>query len=268
MREVPQLRAKREARPWLASIGLALFAASFLWWQMLPERVPSAATPGDVSRPDGVGVVIIDAGHGGQDSGNVNSGLLEKDVALDVARRLDRILQLKGVTTLLTRSGDNYVSLPGRAAIANREQNALFVSIHFDEARPRPAANGVQTYYAAKQIVAQPLLASWLPFLQPTPNATDNFESQSLAGFIQDSLVNHTHAVNRGTKAEQFYVIANVRHPAVLIEGGFLTNKDEAMRLTTEEYREQLAGAIAEGVMKFRDALRERQRTVAAQTDT
>ncbi|MFL6583059.1 MAG: N-acetylmuramoyl-L-alanine amidase [Chthoniobacterales bacterium] len=254
-------RPPGKLRPLLAWLGLALFVASFVWWQLLPERavLPAMVT---VPRPAaGLGLVIIDAGHGGQDSGTMRSGLMEKDLALDVTRRVDRILQNKGVRTLLTRAGDNYVSLAGRAAAANREENALFVSIHFDEAKP--TATGVETYYAAQQSSA-PLLASWLPFLRDAFQQT-NFESQSLAGFVQEALVARTHAVNRGTRAEQFYVITNVRHPAVLVEGGFLTNNEDIARLGTPEYREALAAAIADGVMKYRDVMRDRQRPISAQ---
>jgi N-acetylmuramoyl-L-alanine amidase len=260
-RDIGSARIVRQALAWL---GLALVIGSFVWWQMLPEsQYNAAARAPEPSRTEGVNEVIIDAGHGGQDSGTIHAGLLEKDLTLDVSRRLDRILKTKGIATVLTRSGDNYVSLAGRAAAANREQNALFVSIHFDDAQP--AATGVQTYYAARRATTAALVASWLPFLQTNIGEQENFESQSLAGFVQDSLVARTHAVNRGTRPEQFYVIANVRHPAVLVEGGFITNKDDAMKLTTEEYREQLAAAIADGVLKYRDVVRERQRTLAVQ---
>ncbi len=249
-------------RSLVAWLGFAIIGASFVWLQLLPERPPTRSLTVAPRISDGLGTVIIDPGHGGQDSGTIRAGLLEKDLALDVARRLDRILQAKGIPTLLTRDGDNYVSLAGRAATANREENALLVSIHFDDAKP--TATGVETYYAPRRITTAPMIASWVPFLQH-PEEQDNFDSQSFAGFVQDSLVAGTHAVNRGTRAEPFYVIANVRHPAVLVEGGFLTNKDDAAKLTTEQYREQLASAVADGVTKFRALMRERQRTVAAQ---
>lgn len=251
------------ARIILAWLGLALFVISFIWLEQLPPApwTPTAADATATSR-ESAGVVVIDPGHGGQDSGMIGAGLLEKDLALDVARRIDRILQTKGVPTVMTRGGDNYVSLAGRAAAANREQNAVFVSIHFDEARP--AAAGVETYYGARQVSTTPTLVSWLPFFQPAPADQINVESQSLAGVVQEALVSRTHALNRGTRAQQFYVISNVRHPAVLVEGGFLTNHDEAMKLTTEEYREQLADGVAEGVMKYREITRERQRMAAA----
>jgi len=81
-------------------------------------------------------------------------------------------------------------------------------------------------------------------------------ESQSLAQFIQEQLVAHTQAISRGTKAEQFYVLANARHPAVLVEAGFLTNKNEIGKLTDANYREQLAVAISDGILKYRDAIK------------
>jgi N-acetylmuramoyl-L-alanine amidase len=259
----PPLKSGSKLPRLLAWIGLALFVASFVWLQLLPERSrpPRDATT-QPAGGEGLGVVVIDPGHGGQDSGMIHGGVLEKDLALDVARRVDRILQTKSVPTVLTRLGDTYVSLAGRAAAANREENALFVSIHFDDAKP--TATGVATYYAARQNTGLAMIASWVPFMRNGSDQT-NVESQSLAGFIQEALIARTRAVDRGVRAEQFYVIANVRHPSVLIEGGFLTNKDEVTKLLTEEYREQIAAAIADGVAKYRDLVRERRRSMAVQ---
>ncbi|MFL6526544.1 MAG: N-acetylmuramoyl-L-alanine amidase [Chthoniobacterales bacterium] len=246
----------------LAWIGLALFVVSFVWFDQLP-RAPWVPSVSDQNTPHGDSgfVVVIDAGHGGQDSGMIRAGILEKDLALDVARRLDRVLQSKGVPTLMTRSGDNYVSLAGRAAAANREQSAMFVSIHFDEARPQAA--GIETYFGVRQISATPTLVSWLPFLQHAAADQASAESQNLAAVVQQALVGRTHAIDRGTRAERFYVISNVRHPAVLVEGGFLTNQDEATKLTTEAYREELATGIAEGLIKYREITRERERAAS-----
>ena len=192
----------------------------------------------------------------------MKGGLLEKDLALDVAHRTERFLQLQGVATLLTRTGDTYISLAERAAVANAQRNCIFISIHFDDAT-RPAATGVETYYAARQVSNAPRVASWFPFLQPASAESANVESQSLAAFIQEALVTHTQAMNRGTTPQQFFVIANVRHPAVLVEGGFLTNTDELNKLATGDYREQIAAAISDGVMRYRAVVRQ-QRTPLA----
>ncbi len=192
----------------------------------------------------------------------MKAGLLEKDLTLDVARRAERILQLQGLSTVLTRSGDTQVSLADRAAIANAQPRCVFVSIHFDDAT-RPAATGVETYYAARQISNAKTAVSWLPFLRQTASEAANGESQNLADHIQQDLVAYTQAVNRGTTPHQFFVIANVHHPAVLVEGGFLTNADELSKLATGDYREQIAAAISHGVMRYREALRQQQTPLA-----
>jgi N-acetylmuramoyl-L-alanine amidase len=199
-------------------------------------------------------LVVLDPGHGGKDSGTMKAGFAEKDLALDVANRVERLLQLQGVATLLTRNGDTYVSLSDRAAIANAQRHCVFISIHFDDAT-RPAATGVETYYAAYQISDLARVASWLPFLQKASLESANGESQNLATFIQEALVARTQAVNRGTTAHQFFVISHVHHPAVLVEGGFLTNVEEMNKLANSDYREQIAAAISDGVIRYRELL-------------
>jgi N-acetylmuramoyl-L-alanine amidase len=252
----------RRGRPPLAWVGLLLMIVSFAWLQCLsPVSRPEVDTRAPAT--EGLfALVVLDPGHGGQDSGTMKAGMLEKELALDVAHRAERLLQLQGVATLLTRTGDTYVSLADRAAVANAQRNCVFISIHFDDAA-RPAATGVETYYAAHQISNSTRIASWLPFLQRTSLESANVESQSLAAFIQEALVTHTQAVNRGTTPQQFFVIANVRHPAVLVEGGFLTNTDEMNKLATSDYREQIAAAISDGVMRYREVLQQ-QRTPLA----
>ena len=213
---------RETGRSLLAWLGLLLMAASFVWLQLLPRTATFSLTTQKPASEQPFALVVIDPGHGGLDSGTMKGGMIEKDLTLDVARRAERLLQSRGLATMLTRTDDSYVSLAARAAIANEQPNCIFVSIHFDESA--------------------------------------NSESQSLASFIQAELVAHTQAVNRGTKPQQFFVIANVLHPSVLVEGGFLTNKDEVTKLATENYREQIAAAISDGVVRYRDVLQQ-QRT-------
>lgn len=241
----------RRAFSW---IGVLLFVGSAIWFYVGSETSSprlSRTHPADRPAPAGT-LVVLDPGHGGGDSGAICGGVLEKDLTLDVAQRAERLLLRAGLRTLMTRSDDRYVSLPGRAEIANRQGDCLFVSIHFNDAKPA-AATGVETYYAARQIEKSPAAWSWLPFAQPVKTEAAASESQSLAGLIQNALVERTRAVNRGTKPEQFYVIANVCHPAVLVEGGFITNKSDASKLADGRYRESIASAICEGVRQFRE---------------
>jgi N-acetylmuramoyl-L-alanine amidase len=239
-----------------------LMAVSFVWLQI--TAVPRSLTRLELPPPPAgpFAVVVIDPGHGGQDSGTMKTGLVEKELTLDVAHRVERLLQERGLVTVLTRADDSYVSLQDRAAIANSQPESVFVSIHFDEAG-RPAATGVETYFAAHPISFPDRVASWLPFLQRTSNEPPNLESQSLAASVQESLVAHTQATNRGTRPQQFFVIANVRHPAVLVEGGFLTNKDDAVKLVNAEYREQMAAGIAQGILQYRDTLLQKETPLA-----
>ena len=119
-------RERGSPRSFLAWVGLLLMAVSFAWLQLLPSRstppvdVPVPATEGPFA------LVVLDPGHGGQDSGTMKAGMLEKELALDVAQRAERLLHLQGVATLLTRTGDTYVSLAERAAIANAQAQVRF----------------------------------------------------------------------------------------------------------------------------------------------
>ncbi len=244
----------------LAWFGLLLMTASFVWWQSRTGlELPVRSTTND--QP--FSVVVLDPGHGGQDSGAMCGNVMEKDLTLDIAQRLDRILQMRGLATVLTRVGDSYVSLAERAALTNRVHNCIFVSIHFNEGN-KTVSSGVETYYADHQVTSGTPLVSWMPFLMRASTQAPNFESQSLAGFIQESLVARTQAVNRGTKAGQFFVIANVQNPAVLVEGGFLSNQDDTQKLGNNDYREQIAAAISDGIIRYRDILKQRQATLAA----
>ena len=259
-----QTRIRQATRTILAFLGACLMIASFAWMQRTPRpesaKRSTTAQPTPTSRP--FAVVVLDPGHGGQDSGAMCGGVLEKDLALDVARRIDRLLQAEGIATLMTRLGDTYVSLEDRASFANRVSDCIFVSIHFNEDNG-PVSGGVETYYAAQQITAGSFLASWLPFLWSALSETPNVESQNLAGFIQEALVARTRALDRGTKAKQFFVIANVTAPAVLVEGGFLTNKEDISRLASEDYREQIAAAVTDGILRYRDAVKRRESALA-----
>jgi N-acetylmuramoyl-L-alanine amidase len=250
----------------LGVAGLLLMFASLVWISFHQERRPavyrkSKATQPQTSKP--FVVVVLDPGHGGHDSGAMCGGVMEKDLTLDVARRVDRLLDSEGVATLMTRLGDSYVSLADRAAFGNRAKDSIFISIHFNEDN-KPVASGVETYYAAHQIDSGSGFASWLPFFSRPPPNSPKPESQSLAGFIQEALVARTRSVDRGTQPKQFFVIANVSSPAVLIEGGFITNKDELSKLASEDYRDQLAAAVADGILRYRDAVSQQKLALAA----
>ena len=257
---------KQAFRNVLAVAGLLLMIASLVWILLHQEKGPAVYKQSKAAQPQTpkpFAVVILDPGHGGQDSGAMCGGVMEKDLTLDIARRVDHLLDSQGIATLMTRLGDSYVSLADRAAFGNRVNDSIFISIHFNEDN-KPVASGVETYYAAHQIGSGSTFALWLPFFSRSPSNSPKPESQSLASFIQEALVARTRSVDRGTQAKQFFVIANVTSPAVLIEGGFITNKDELSKLASEDYRDQLAAAVTDGILRYRNVVSQRKSGLAA----
>lgn len=249
--------AKRTLLAWL---GLLLVVVSLVWLQIRPMAETLLFSKLKRAPQPFRGLIVLDPGHGGDDSGAMVTGLEEKNLTLDVAQRVQRLARARGLKTVLTREGDRFVSLPNRAAIGNASPDCIFVSIHFNDGK-QGTSNGVETYYALKQKRA---ISSWLPFLQTAAFEPENVQSESLAGLIQQTLVAETQAVDRGVKTEQFYVISHVRHPAVLVEGGFISNKDEAQRLSSEAHREKLAKAICDGIVRYRDLLQARETLATA----
>ena len=201
--------------------------------------------------------VVVDAGHGGHDSGTSTSPsklvkvkkvkrdrrgkrkvvvtqervacgprILEKDLALDVARRVSSKLREAGLRTIMTRRDDTFIPLDGRVDISNGQRNSIFVSIHFNEGR-RTGASGVETYHNSR--------------------GTAEF-----AGRVERALASLPNAVNRGVKTANYRVLRKSRGPALLLECGFLSNPSEAARCATAAYREQIASRIAQAILEQR----------------
>src|SRR5438132_13068507 len=208
----------------VAWLGLSLMVASFVWWQILSIPRP-ASSMRRTAAPNPFTLVVLDPGHGGQDSGAICGAIFEKDLTLDIAQRVDRLLQAKGLATLMTRIGDSYVSLADRAAVTNRARDCIFVSIHFNEGKK--VISGVETYFAEHQAAPAPRLVSWIPFFQGPAAESPTLASQSLARFIQEAMVARTKPPDRGTKAKQVYVIASVGVPPALVEDGPVSNRDD-----------------------------------------
>jgi N-acetylmuramoyl-L-alanine amidase len=191
--------------------------------------------------------VVIDPGHGGRDDGARGNGLVEKQLTLDVAGRTEALLKQFGFQTVLTRTDDAYVPLAERASIANRIDNSIFVSIHFNHAS---AGAGIETFYASEKVPPENAW-TWVGFFSKPQQAAALDTGETLAGFIQASMVMRTDAVNRGIRGRPLYVVRHTRCPAALVECGFISNPFEARLIANTEYRDRLAKAIAEGVMSY-----------------
>jgi N-acetylmuramoyl-L-alanine amidase len=177
-------------------------------------------------------LVIIDAGHGGSDEGARVHTFLEKRVTLKTALLTKKRLEERGYKVILTRSRDIYLSLPRRVSIANKMKGAIFVSLHFNASR-NPIAKGVEVYYCGNK-------EKWRARA-----------SRRLADYILYQLVDQTEAVSRGIKGGNFHVIRETEMPAVLVEGGFVTNEEERGLLKTKNYLDKIAEGIALGVDKY-----------------
>ena len=228
---------------------------------------PQPSPPGGGS---GILTVVLDPGHGGHDTGAIGTtGLREKDVVLDLALRLRRLLRSRlGVPGILTRTGDLFVPLQERTAIANRAKADFFISIHVNGASKRGAV-GFETFYftrepsdsdarasaqrenlvieadAARGEDQESLLRTILADMAVT---RDIRESSQLAELTLTSLEKLLKVENRGVKSGPFYVLATAAMPAILVESAFITSPKEERKLQREAYRQRVAEAMFEGI--------------------
>ena len=225
-------------RAYVACVGLIVLAGCFAL-VIAPDEV-TMQSPFPSGRP----TIVIDPGHGGNDEGAKWHGVLEKTLTLDVSFRLERVLNERGFRTVLTRTDDHYVALSDRVAVANAlDGPVLFVSVHFNQGSSG-SINGVETFYANSK-TPPPANWTWVGFFN-RPEQLDSGEN--LAADVQLAVVNKTGARNRGIRPRDLYVTRNTRVPAILIEGGFITNRMESQLLSGDEYANRLAEGIAEGV--------------------
>ena len=238
---------------------------------------PSANAGGSfsVARQLGLGVskIVIDPGHGGHDPGASAFGATESDLVLDVALRLEKLLQQEGVDVLLTRRTDEYLSLEERTEMANRVSADLFLSIHAN-ASSNAAASGVETYFlnfalnpqaeavAARENAASQKTMNSLPGIIKaiTLNSKLN-ESREFASSIQRALVRGLRPGNKilkdlGVKQAPFMVLIGAAMPSVLAEISFVTNQQEARLLKTAAYRDRIAASLLAGILRYQQSLK------------
>src|SRR6266513_215020 len=205
-----------------------------------PHRVPSVGN---------VQTIVLDPGHGGHDKGQVSRYGAEKDFALDVARKLRPILQAKGLRVIMTREGDYFVPLEVRAKIANSARNSIFVSIHFNATNDDPNATGFEIFSftprGAPSTSDGNVTAS---AVNMQPGSSVDAQSMALSACVYYSLLGHLPEYDRGIKRAPFAVLRLTKVPAVLIEGGFLTERGESKLISNKEWRAKLAGAIGMGI--------------------
>ena len=209
--------------------------------------------PHRVSNVGNIQTVVLDPGHGGYDKGQVSRYGNEKDFALDVARKLRPLLQAKGLRIIMTREGDYFVPLEVRAKIANAARNAIFVSIHFNATSDNPDATGFEIFSFTPRgspSTSDTSLTSASYSMQP--GSAVDAQSMALSACIYHSVLGHIPEYDRGIKRARFAVLRLTKVPAVLIEGGFLTDRGEAKLIANKDWRAKLAGAISVGIESYR----------------
>ena len=188
------------------------------------QTTQSFRSPRGLQAAGDFNTVVIDAGHGGHDSGaRPAKGAPERQLNLDTARRVSRILRSSGLRVLETRSGDYFIPLDQRIARSNSLRNVVFVSIHYNWVK-KSKPSGVETFFYSPR-------------------------SSRLAANIQREVVKNSGSLNRGIKQRGFYVLKNNKRPAVLCELGFVSNPSENRILQTAAGRQRLAEAVARGIL-------------------
>lgn len=204
-----------------------------------------------VTRKTG-GVLVIDPGHGGENAGARarNPNLLEKELTLDWARRIQRLLEGSAWKVILTREGDADISLLDRVALADRAQADLFISLHFNSMPNGAAENGIETYCLTPQYMGSHLLRNYEDDANKAyANNRYDAENLLLAFDLHRAMLGRTKAKDRGVRRARFMtVLREQNRPAALLEGGYLSNPEEARLIGTPEYRQKLAEAVAEAL--------------------
>ena len=218
----------------------------------LDLRKNFSALTGSYPTPGTNRVIVIDPGHGGSDSGasNVYSGHFEKEYALDLARRLQARLLARGWTALLTRTNDVFVTLSERVAFAERHQASLFISLHFNSAFPDRQQAGLETYCLTPSGMPSSLTRGYADnttLVYPN-NRFDEWNLQ-LAMTVHKALLGVNGHADRGVRRARFLtVLQGENRPAVLVEGGYLSNPREARQIADPDYRQRMAEALAEAL--------------------
>jgi N-acetylmuramoyl-L-alanine amidase len=245
-----------------------------------PVELRFAPTPAregySLARQLGLAVsrIIVDPGHGGHDPGTTGpNGLLEKDLTLEISRRLVELLDGRsGLEVVMTRETDVFVPLEDRTSLGNANGADLFVSIHINSSR-RAGAQGIETYYLdfanepqAEEVAARENAATTRRFadlpvlLEQVLNTSRSQESRDLALHVQHAMASElletpTRELYAGVRTAPFHVLVGAGMPAVLIEAGYLSNREDAANLAVPSYRQQVADAIARGIRSYLGAL-------------
>lgn len=216
------------------------------------STVVPAFEPGSVKEIRSVKTVVFDPGHGGHDRGARSAFGTEKDYALDIVGRARRILEGRDIKVVQTRLSDFFVGLSQRPSMTKNYEDPVFVSIHLNAASWNPLAGGLEIYAlppSGAPSTGKPGDSRRDSRAQPgDPHTPASF---LMANTIYHTLLGKMDGFDRGVKRARFSVLRHAKVPSVLIEGGFLTNPEEAKRINSPAWRDQFAEAIADGIEAY-----------------
>ncbi len=272
-------RVERLDRPVLMEKGAVLVPFSFVMANMegLAEAKKSESAGSPAASRSGkfsIRTIVLDAGHGGRDAGAVGRrlGLIEKDYVLKAVHKLKNILESKGIRVIMTRADDRFITLPGRAEVANNANADLFVSLHINASHSR-SINGFECYYlsdatddnsrATEALENSALsvdeksisdrsrsLSATLWDMTLTENRT---ESAEVARYICDSVERTRLVRNNGVKSARFFVLLHSRIPSVLVELCYISHGIEEAKLKSPGFMDGMVEAVAAGIMRYKD---------------
>ena len=171
--------------------------------------------------------IVLDAGHGGYDGGTVSGEIYEKDIVFSVVQKMQKLLEQKGYTVILTRKEDKFISLEERVETANQSEADLFLSIHCNYFEKDSQVKGLECYY-------------W----------KDDTDGKQYAEQLINAIKKRGLIECRNAKSENYYVIKNTKMPAILVELGYLSNRAECIQLSDEEYQNELAQELVESILQ------------------
>jgi len=209
--------------------------------------------PTRIATPRNVTTVIIDPGHGGRDPGSKGPFGYEKKYNLQLAYMLKTQLAKFGLGVRMTRTGDTYPTLGQRVVFANKVPDAIFVSLHFNHYK-RTAAKGVETYALSPQGAGTHNDRG--PDGRSLQGNGRDAENIALATAVHAQIITDTRAEDRGIKRDRFAVLAGINKPAILVEGGFLSNPTEARLIAKPDYLRRMAASIAKACNTYRKTVR------------
>ena len=221
----------------------------------LTKLLDPVLRPRFIRQKAGFQTVVLDPGHGGEDTGSYGPYGDEKTHAMRLAKLVKADLERRNFRVKMTRTDDRELSLAERVAYANKITDSIFVSLHFNNSRAR-SVNGVETYALPPQGAESTL---------DGPKKTDHIrlrgndqdaDNIALATAVHASIMHEMKVVDRGIRRARWGVLVGINKPAILLEAGYLTNRSEAQKIASHLYLKQLATAIADGIVNYRNAMR------------